>query len=113
MSRVGILSRACAQVMSRRYLSRLRRTARPTDAVAFSLHCDRESSRQGATRKRRLIMMRRKILLPLLGAGMLVCLATSASAQGVLDNQRTFFTFSAPVALPGVTLPAGKYEFRL
>src|SRR5262245_65415934 len=59
-------------------------------------------------------MMRRKILLPFLAAGLLVSLVTTASAQGVLDNQRTFFTFSAPVALPGgVTLPAGKYEFQL
>jgi len=36
------------------------------------------------------------------------------SAQGgQLSDQRTFFTFSAPVSLPGVTLPAGKYEFKL
>ena len=25
----------------------------------------------------------------------------------------TYFTFSGPVQLPGVTLPAGTYEFRL
>jgi hypothetical protein len=28
-------------------------------------------------------------------------------------DYRTYFTFSAPVTLPGVTLPAGKYIFRL
>jgi LPXTG-motif cell wall-anchored protein len=36
--------------------------------------------------------------------------STTAHAQTV-DN-RTFFTFSQPVTLPGVTLPAGKYLFR-
>ena len=36
--------------------------------------------------------------------------STTAHAQ-TLDN-RTFFTFSQPVTLPGVTLPAGKYLFR-
>jgi len=29
------------------------------------------------------------------------------------DDKRTFFTFSAPVKLPGVTLPPGKYLFRI
>ena len=28
-------------------------------------------------------------------------------------DKRTTFTFSGPVALPGVTLPAGQYLFRL
>ncbi len=36
----------------------------------------------------------------------------SATAQGRFDK-RTYFTFSQPVALPGVTLPAGTYLFRL
>ena len=40
-----------------------------------------------------------------------VCTSTSASAQ-TFDN-RTYFTFDQPVALPGVTLPAGKYLFRI
>src|SRR5687767_7983499 len=35
---------------------------------------------------------------------------TTAHAQTIDD--RTFFTFSQPVTLPGVTLPAGKYLFR-
>lgn len=39
-------------------------------------------------------------------------LAASASAQGP-ENQRTFLTFSGPVALPGITLPGGTYSFRL
>lgn len=33
-----------------------------------------------------------------------------AMAQPV--DKRTYFTFSQPVALPGVTLPAGQYLFR-
>lgn len=39
--------------------------------------------------------------------------ATSASAQDSNVNQRTYLTFSGPVQMPGVTLPAGKYVFRL
>ena len=41
---------------------------------------------------------------------MLAFTSTTTHAQ-TIDN-RTFFTFSAPVTLPGVTLPAGKYLFR-
>jgi hypothetical protein len=37
--------------------------------------------------------------------------STPASAQ-TFDNT-THFTFSQPVALPGVTLPPGKYTFRI
>jgi hypothetical protein len=37
--------------------------------------------------------------------------AVTALAQP--SDYRTFFTFSAPVTLPGVTLPAGTYLFRL
>lgn len=39
-------------------------------------------------------------------------LSGTAHAQGPADY-RTFFTFSQPVTLPGVTLPAGTYLFRL
>jgi hypothetical protein len=39
--------------------------------------------------------------------------ATSASAQDSNINQRTILTFSGPVQMPGVTLPGGKYVFRL
>ena len=39
--------------------------------------------------------------------------ATSASAQDSNINQRTYLTFSGPVQMPGITLPAGKYVFRL
>src|SRR5688572_19473954 len=37
----------------------------------------------------------------------------AATAQGQPSDYRTFFTFSGPVTLPGVTLPAGTYLFRL
>lgn len=37
--------------------------------------------------------------------------ASSAGAQTF--DKRTYFTFSTPVSIPGVTLPAGKYLFRL
>lgn len=39
--------------------------------------------------------------------------ATSASAQDSNIDQRTNLTFSGPVQMPGLTLPAGKYVFRL
>jgi hypothetical protein len=38
-------------------------------------------------------------------------IAAVANAQPA--DKRTFFTFSRPITLPGVTLPAGKYIFRL
>jgi len=37
--------------------------------------------------------------------------STPANAQTL--DQRTYFTFSQPVTLPGVTLPPGKYMFRI
>jgi hypothetical protein len=49
-----------------------------------------------------------------LGAGaMLAFMATGLlSAQGPTDRS-TIVTFSAPVSLPGITLPAGSYLFKL
>lgn len=41
-----------------------------------------------------------------------VCLMAAPVSAQPLDK-RTLFTFSAPVTLPGVTLPAGEYLFRL
>ena len=38
---------------------------------------------------------------------------TSMTAHAQTVDHRTFFTFSQPVTLPGVTLPAGKYLFRI
>jgi len=49
----------------------------------------------------------------LAAAALALFVAGAASAQNLVSDQRTFFTFSAPVQLPGVTLPAGKYVFKL
>ncbi len=58
-------------------------------------------------------MTRLKLLTTACGAVALATLLTATgSAQSVM-NQRTFLTFSGPVELPGVTLPAGRYLFRL
>jgi hypothetical protein len=40
-------------------------------------------------------------------------LSIGGRAEAQPADYRTFFTFSAPVTLPGITLPAGKYIFRL
>lgn len=58
--------------------------------------------------------MRNKIVVGLTFAAALVAALTvgTASAQ-TQEDKRVFFTFSGPVAVPGVTLPAGKYMFRL
>jgi hypothetical protein len=40
-------------------------------------------------------------------------LGITGTAQAQPADYRTYFTFSAPVTLPGVTLPAGRYLFRL
>lgn len=37
----------------------------------------------------------------------------SATAQDLNPSEKTFLTFSGPVELPGMTLPAGTYTFRL
>jgi len=44
-------------------------------------------------------------------AALALCTATVAPAQDLPDH-RTYFTFSGPTSIPGVTLPAGKYLFR-
>ena len=36
-----------------------------------------------------------------------------ATAQGVVADRRTNVTFSGPVSIPGATLPAGTYVFRI
>jgi len=43
---------------------------------------------------------------------LLACVLATPSAAQPMDK-RTLFTFSGPVAMPGVTLPAGQYLFRL
>lgn len=55
--------------------------------------------------------MLRKSLFAVCAAAFLF--AGTATAQDSNVNQRTYFTFSAPIELPGKTLPAGTYLFRL
>jgi LPXTG-motif cell wall-anchored protein len=55
-----------------------------------------------------------KLMIGLSLVAMMAAVAPRAvSAQGAPEDKRVFFTFSGPVAVPGVTLPAGKYLFRL
>ena len=50
----------------------------------------------------------------IIGAGVAVLLTAAAlAAQGVPSDRTTYVTVSGPVSLPGVTLPAGEYLFRL
>jgi len=54
------------------------------------------------------------MLKRLITTSVLVVLVGAASgANAFTSDKRTYFTFSQPVALPGVTLPAGTYMFRL
>ena len=46
-------------------------------------------------------------------AAVLMTLTISVSAQDFNTQKRTILTFSAPVEMPGVTLPAGTYVFRI
>jgi hypothetical protein len=48
----------------------------------------------------------------ILGVGLGAALFASA-AQAQPEDKRTYFTFSGPIALPNVTLPAGRYLFRI
>jgi hypothetical protein len=51
-------------------------------------------------------------LIPIICASAIICgFASIATAQ--LPDRRTIFTFSGPVSIPGATLPAGRYVFRL
>lgn len=50
----------------------------------------------------------------ILGVALAVTVASSRlHARGATINKRTFLTFSAPVQVPGATLPAGAYVFRI
>jgi hypothetical protein len=58
-------------------------------------------------------MMMRKIFVSACAAAMFATVNVGpAMAQGQPLDQRTEFTFNAPVELPGVTLPPGTYVFR-
>jgi hypothetical protein len=48
-----------------------------------------------------------------LAALAVLALSAGVAAQQTVQDRTTFVTFSAPVAIPGRTLPAGTYTFRL
>lgn len=58
-------------------------------------------------------MKRMTTIATVLFLAVLSVLVTRVSAQDSNTQERSFLTFSAPVELPGVTLPAGTYTFRL
>jgi hypothetical protein len=58
-------------------------------------------------------MPRKTLVVAMVAAAVVLATAGAAFAQFGPVDKRTYFTFSGPVAVPGVTLPAGKYMFRL
>jgi len=58
-------------------------------------------------------MKRMTTIATVLFLAVFAVLATRVAAQDGNAQERSFLTFSAPVELPGVTLPAGTYTFRL
>jgi hypothetical protein len=56
--------------------------------------------------------MLKRIVFSACSVALLVGVTSTPSAAQPADK-RTLFTFSGPVSMPGVTLPAGKYLFRL
>jgi LPXTG-motif cell wall-anchored protein len=55
--------------------------------------------------------MLKKLIIPAALAALTLGIAAPTEAQTA--DYQTYFTFSGPVTLPGATLPAGKYLFRL
>jgi len=58
-------------------------------------------------------MLVRRIVHTLCGVVLLGVLATSATGAMSDGSRTTHFTFSGVVRLPGVTLPAGTYTFKV
>lgn len=57
--------------------------------------------------------MKVKLIATALALAVLAVLAGRVTAQETNTLERTFMTFSAPVEMPGVTLEAGTYVFKL
>jgi LPXTG-motif cell wall-anchored protein len=57
--------------------------------------------------------MLRKLLLSASVAGVLMCLPSRSAVAQTVADQPVNLTFSGPVAVPGHTLPAGKYTFKM
>ena len=58
-------------------------------------------------------MKRLTIIATAMVLAVLVGMSVRVAAQNTVVNERTFMTFSNTVEMPGVTLPAGTYVFRL
>ena len=58
-------------------------------------------------------MKRMTTIATVLFLAVLAVLVTRVAAQDTNTQERSFLTFSGPVEMPGVTLPAGTYTFRL
>ena len=59
-------------------------------------------------------MFTRTLKVTAVGGALLLGLAVSAYSNGWADvHHRDYITFSAAVAIPGVTLPAGTYRFEM
>ena len=58
-------------------------------------------------------MKRLTIIATAMVLAVLVGMSVRVAAQNTVVNERTFMTFSKTVEMPGVTLPAGTYVFRL
>jgi uncharacterized surface anchored protein len=58
-------------------------------------------------------MLSRTLWLTLAIVGALALVSAPASAQATISNEPVYFTFANPVAIPGMTLKPGQYEFRM
>ena len=58
-------------------------------------------------------MKRLTLIATTLVVAFLVALTINARAQDFNTQERTFLTFSGPIEMPGIQLPAGTYTFRL
>jgi hypothetical protein len=58
-------------------------------------------------------MMMRKLFLSASMAGVLVWLPSTAAVAQTIVDQPVYLTFSGPVSVPGQTLAAGKYMFKM
>ncbi|MGE3403696.1 MAG: hypothetical protein AB7K63_13960 [Vicinamibacterales bacterium] len=58
-------------------------------------------------------MKRVTAITAVLVAAVLVAFSMNVRAQDLNPQEKTYLTFSGPVELPGMTLPAGTYTFRL
>ena len=96
---------------SERVIGRARRTQTASIACDFDAVAMQVGPHIAVTEGRR----RTSMLKRLFTASVLVVLVhlMASGADAFTSDKRTYFTFNQSVALPGVTLPAGTYMFRL